>query len=113
VKAEPDAAVIAAQPGVSSLDLPESSGAECQDLREKRLSEITAGWTLCSEDSQCVVAPGVCGWPKAIHNTYLHRQEVLNQCLGPIINCAAPWNQPSATEARCEAGHCRIGAAAR
>jgi hypothetical protein len=65
-------------------------------------------WQACTQDSDCVVGQNMCGFPAAYNQTALTAVEKYNTCMGPMISCAVPPQEPFTGSVICQNSLCRI-----
>ena len=65
-------------------------------------------WQLCAADSDCVVAKNVCGFPASYNGKHVEAIQARNKCMGPMVSCARPLENPKPSEAYCKEGSCAL-----
>jgi hypothetical protein len=89
----------------------EASGVECISNRCSAILESSPApeqpdFHACQQDSECVIATGICSTAAAVNKKHLDafKQEVATQ--SQVVDCVAPDPNPPKYNARCIASRC-------
>ena len=82
------------------------SDSSLQEKTSELCEKYDQAWQSCSQDSDCVSARNVCGFPVAYNKQSLEAAEKYNKCMGPVVSCPQLMNKDPTITPVCKNSIC-------